>query len=120
MLVVQAARSAEPPDMAKAIRKKEAQLEAKRKKLVEKEVAAREAVREAGKEGSEAQPAGDLQEKKSKVEVWGYKMGTAKIEAKFEAIVDDDEEGAIDEAADGAVDPVEVRHAAACVPSLHV
>ncbi len=61
---MQAARNAEPPDMAKAIRKKEAQREAKRNKL-EKAMKEEAAASKAG----EAPPAGSLEDRRAKVQV---------------------------------------------------
>ena len=100
-LIIQAARSAEPPDMAKEIRKKEAQQDAKRKKQREKEAAA-------GK-GPEAQPAGADQDNKSKIRIMTYGSGVGKVQQEFEAVVEDEEEGIVDEAEDdNALDPMQV------------
>ena len=100
-LIIQAARSAEPPDMAKEIRKKEAQQDAKRKKQREKEAAA-------GK-GPEALPAGADEDNKSKIRIMTYGSGVGKVQQEFEAVVEDEEEGVVDEAEDDtAVDPMQV------------
>ncbi len=63
-LCMQAARNAEPPDMAKAIRKKEAARDAKRNKL-EKAMKQDTAASKAG----EAAPAGSIDDRKAKVQV---------------------------------------------------
>lgn len=63
-LRMQAARNAEPPDMAKAIRKKEALREAKRNKL-EKAMKQDAAATKAG----ETAPAGSIDDRKAKVQV---------------------------------------------------
>ncbi len=63
-LCMQAARNAEPPDMAKAIRKKEAARDAKRNKL-EKAMKQGGAASKAG----EAAPAGSIDDRKAKVQV---------------------------------------------------
>lgn len=112
-LDAQAARNAEPPDMAKAIRKKEAQRESKRKKQRDKETAA--------SKGSAGQPAGADEDKKSKIQIMTFGSGSAKIVNEFEAVVDE-EEGLIDDAEDdGAVDPMQVLPAITaitCAPPL--
>ena len=58
---MQAARNAEPPDMAKAIRKKEALRDAKRNKL-------EKAMKQDAKAGETA-PAGSMDDRKAKIQV---------------------------------------------------
>lgn len=101
VMIMQAARSAEPPDMAKEIRKQEAQQDAKRKKQREKEAAA-------GK-GPDAQPGAADQENKSKIKITRYGSGVETLVEEFEAVVEDDEEGILDDIEDDtAVDPMQV------------
>ena len=94
--------------MAKAIRKKEAQRETKRKKQREKETAA--------SKGSAGQPARADEDKKSKIQIMTFGSGSAKVLDEFEAVVEEEEEGVIDDAEDdGAVDPMQVLPV---IPSL--
>ncbi len=62
-LCMQAARNAEPPDMAKAIRKKEAARDAKRNKL---EKAMKQ---DAASKAGETAPAGSIDDRKAKIQV---------------------------------------------------
>ena len=100
---MQAARSAEPPDMAKAIRKQEAKKDAKRKKQREKEAAA-------GR-GPEAQLARADSDNRLKIQITSYGSGVAKVVEEFEAVVEDDEE-ALDDVEEDIIDPMQV------IPSL--
>lgn len=95
---MQAARSNEPPDMAKAIRKREAKQDAKRKKQREKEAAA-------GR-GPEAQLAGPDSDNKLKIQITSYGSGVPKFVEEFEAAVEDDEDVMDDVEED--IDPMQV------------
>lgn len=108
---MQAARSAEPPDMAKAIRKKEAKQDAKRKKQREKEAAA-------GR-GPEAQLAGADSDNKLKIQITSYGSGVPKVVEEFEAVVEDDEDVMDDVEED--VDPMQVLPSLTlCVLTFHL
>lgn len=110
---VMAARNAEPPDMAKAIRKKEALREAKRNKL-EKAMKQDAAATKAG----ETAPAGSIDDRKAKVQVVAYGVGKSTVKEEFEAVVDDEEEGITpdDEAVeDTTVDPMQASNTATAV-----
>lgn len=99
---VMAARSNEPPDMAKAIRKREAKQDAKRKKQREKEAAA-------GR-GPEAQLAGPDSDNKLKIQITSYGSGVPKFVEEFEAAVEDDEDVMDDVEED--IDPMQPASAA--------
>ncbi|KAL0040844.1 hypothetical protein WJX79_006986 [Trebouxia sp. C0005] len=104
---VMAARNAEPPDMAKAIRKKEALRDAKRNKL-------EKAMKQDAKAGETA-PAGSMDDRKAKIQVVAYRVGKSTVRDEFEAVVDDEEEGVTpdDEAIeDTTVDPMQASNIA--------
>ncbi|DBA67595.1 TPA: hypothetical protein ACH3X2_001862 [Trebouxia sp. C0005] len=107
LLMLMAARNAEPPDMAKAIRKKEALRDAKRNKL-------EKAMKQDAKAGETA-PAGSMDDRKAKIQVVAYRVGKSTVRDEFEAVVDDEEEGVTpdDEAIeDTTVDPMQASNIA--------
>ncbi|KAL0023347.1 hypothetical protein WJX77_009730 [Trebouxia sp. C0004] len=108
---VMAARNAEPPDMAKAIRKKEALRDAKRNKL-------EKAMKQDASKAGETAPAGSIDDRKAKIQVVAYGVGKSTVKEEFEAVVDEDEDGITpdDEAIeDTTVDPMQASNTATAV-----